>query len=226
VQVVRFASFAKEATQRRSRFGLTLLLLGAALFLAGQLYRPWVLYLSIGGFLIAAQSYHFFDRAISSWIGDRGENKLEEVLGELDDRFLLVRNWVPVVSPSKRPRGDIDFLLFGSFGVLVIEVKTYTVPTKAEGDRWYVQRQNGSWRPIKSPSRQLSGHVKDLSRQLRMNVHGLLVFNDKARLQISSPTVEIIRRKELIQSILALPDRGIDGERLWSQLELKNGKAA
>lgn len=216
MQVIRFSSFAKTKVTRLVRLGLYLLGLAVVLGLGAWLYLPWRLYLMLGAFLAFVRATAYFNAALNPWFGNKGEDRLEETLASLDDRYLLVRNWVPVV--GEKSRGDIDFLLLGPHGALVIEVKTFSVATKCDGDKWQIQRPNGSWRWIKSPSRQLSGNVNVVAKLLKIRAHGALVFNDRADLKTCSPTVTVVRRKQLLETIHSLPEAGHKAEALWSRL--------
>lgn len=156
-------------------------------------------------FLPATFGPTIVSRAVISWcrmkFGDRGEVRVVEALEALDDRCIVVRNWVP-----DKQGGDIDVLLLTPSGVWVLEVITYAVPTKAEGHRWWVQREDRSWRPIKSPSRQLTRNVGRVNRALGVKAKGLLVFNDRADLRVANVPVPVIRRRELADVVVAEPE--------------------
>jgi hypothetical protein len=148
-------------------------------------------------------------RALQAAQGSDGEDRVIETLKGLDDRYTLVTNWVP-----EEGKGDVDLLLLGPHGVLVIEVKTYVVDVKCEGDKWSIRNERGGWRPVKSFSRQLAGNMKRTSKALGVKATGVLVFNDRASLEIANCPALILRRKELLNRVHSLPETESEIDRL------------
>ncbi|MBS1707301.1 MAG: NERD domain-containing protein [Armatimonadetes bacterium] len=166
--------------------------------------------------------------SIKMWLafatGARGERLTERALAALDDRYLLIRNWVP---PYGKKTGDIDQVLLGPHGALVMEIKNYNRATKCEGDTWFVEAgDHGYWQPKKSLSSQLRGNIRKVAKRLPGKTSGVLVFNDSADLTLIDPQVTILRRRELLDHVASLPDRGCTADGLWTSLsaDTKRGK--
>ena len=183
--------------------GALCLVAGLLAFL-GWLIPNWNLWLYLAAFAIFVNAPWFLNNGIRSSQGDEGEVRAIKALSELDERYTLVTNWVPVAD-----KGDVDLALFGPHGILVLEVKTYAVGVKCEGDQWHIQRKNGTWRPVKSFSRQLAQNVKRVSKALNCPALGVLVFNDRANIQVADCPVRVLCRKELLEFVRSLPASGI-----------------
>ncbi|HJP82475.1 MAG TPA: nuclease-related domain-containing protein [Fimbriimonadaceae bacterium] len=195
----RFPSYAQHRARQMYKIAGVLCLVAGVLAFLGWLIPNWNLWLYLAAFAAFVNVPWFLDNGIRSSQGDEGEVRAIKALSELDDRYTLVTNWVPVAD-----KGDVDLALFGPHGILVLEVKTYAVKMKCEGDQWHIQRKNGSWRPVKSFSRQLAQNVKRVSRALNCPATGVLVFNDRANIQVVDCPVQVLRRKELLDFVRSL----------------------
>lgn len=169
------------------------------------------------GLMSAVIAIQAINAGFGARLGDQGENLIEEALMDLGEDYILIRNWVPPT--TSKNQGDVDFVLLGPFGILVIEAKTFTVATKCVGDKWFVKRENGTWRPIKSISRQLERNVRAASRAFDSKARGVVVFNDRANLKLDAPTVEVIRRRELVGLVRTQLDSGVDANHMWKAFE-------
>lgn len=200
-------------------FGVTALL--CAFLAAGiWVFKVEVFYLALLGlFLVSAVSITY--KAGVSWFaGDRGERIVMKGLEKLPDEYLAITN---VVLPDTK-QGDIDLLLLGPHGVLVVEVKTYAARYAANGDEWVNIKENGYRKKMKSPSRQLKRNVKAVENYLKKRgvpatVHGVLVLNDRADVKIEAPTVAVKKRLELAEYV-----RGLPGKEEWPGLEAAFGE--
>lgn len=215
MRVVRNGSLAQSKT--RSHWldaGFFIVVAGGlALFPASDPQTNLIL--KVAAALMFAFAVGSLNRSLNWYFGDRGEQKTLQQLSELPDDYLAISN---VILPNTK-RGDIDMLLLGPHGVLVIEVKTYADNYAANGDDWVNIKENGYRMKIKSPSRQLKGNVKAVERFLNQRgvaaaVHGVLAMNDGFRGKIEAPTVAIKKRSELADYVRSLP-----GKPDWPGLE-------
>ncbi|HLO99350.1 MAG TPA: nuclease-related domain-containing protein [Fimbriimonas sp.] len=218
MQVERFPSYAKEKWQQPYQLARIFGGVAVGMFLINRVYTQGQTVTFFLGALFGVFALKSLMAGFGARIGDLGEDRIEEALENLSDQYILIRNWVPP-SDSKK-QGDVDFILLGPFGILVIEAKTYTVPAKCVGKRWWIKRSNGSWRPIKSVSQQLTKNVSAVSKAFGTNATGVVVFNDRATLTLEGPTVKVIRRKELHAFVLSLPNNGMTSKELWTKLNL------
>lgn len=147
------------------------------------------------------------------WRGHRGEVLVQRILERLDERHVCLTNFTPPIQ-----HGDIDMVVLGPFGVLVIEVKAYSQPLRCVGDKWAALRPNGTWRTIKSATDQLQRNVKRMQKVTRAPVAAALVVGDFLPLLCNEPTVPVLRRRNLLEHVAQLPDQGWDAHQLREEL--------
>ncbi|MBX3119171.1 MAG: NERD domain-containing protein [Fimbriimonadaceae bacterium] len=201
MKVVRFPSWAERRRRNRGIACIAILSVGliAWLTIGFTTKQPlWLYFVGLGAMALAGR---LSSSVFSCGLGASGEKRAETAISSLDDRHCLIRNWTPDDSG-----GDIDLLLLGPFGTLVVECKTYSVPVRCDGDRWTCRLHTGEWRKIGSHSQQLARNVSRIKRLTGGPVYGVIVFNDRADLAVKSPTAEIIRRRELLDHVKALPE--------------------
>lgn len=137
--------------------------------------------------------------------GRLGERLVTNLLGQLSDDYWLINDLV--VAPR---RGNVDHVVVGPCGVVVIETKRVAGHIRCYGDDWYV---NGRLR--RSMSRQANAGavaVKDLlaSRhpQFTSFVTSIVVLTHPlCRVEVNRARATIVRYSELKQVILELADR-------------------
>ncbi len=140
--------------------------------------------------------------------GRLGEEAVTELLRSLSDHYYLVND----VTLGRL--GNVDHVLVGPCGVVVIETKRIAGGVRCNGDGWYVR----GW-PRKSFSRQVNANavaVKDKLREwypdqaalaLRF-VESVIVFtNPLCRLEINQPRAIVVRYSELLDVIRDLARR-------------------
>ena len=161
-------------------------------------------FLSLGGVQAGVRALRNFNR----WHrGAEGEESVLQTLRGLPDPYTVVANFV---APGTR-QGDMDLLVLGPAGVLVIEVKSYTGCYACHGDQWFSVLPDGVRRPLRgSVSRQLKRAGKSVAHylvdgDLPAPVHTVAVFRAGADLELTRPTVPIIREDALRDYVLALP---------------------
>ena len=162
-------------------------------------------FLSLGGVQAGVRALRNHNR----WHrGAEGEEAVLQTLRGLPDTYTAIANFVV---PGTR-QGDLDLLVLGPAGILVLEVKTYTGRYACVGDAWFSLPPGGPRRPLKSSvSRQLKRAAKSVAHYLvdcdiQVPIHTAAVFRAGADLELTRPTVPIIREDALIDHIQALPD--------------------
>ena len=162
-------------------------------------------FLSLGGVQAGVRALRNFNR----WHrGKEGEEAVLQTLRGLPDTYTVAANFV---APGTR-QGDMDLLVLGPAGILVLEVKSYTGRYACVGDAWFSLPPDGTRRPLKSSvSRQLKRAAKSVAHYLvdcdiQVPIHAAAVFCAGANLELTRPTVPIVREDALISHILALPN--------------------
>lgn len=137
--------------------------------------------------------------------GAQGEEEVTQLLSRLPDDYILVND---VVLP--RGRGNIDHVVLGPCGIVVIETKRYKGCISCRHGEWF---QNG--RPIRGVGQQANGAAMAIKRflseehpQLRGTalrwVHSLVVFaHPLCSLELDRPDVTTVRYSELLDVIRA-----------------------
>jgi hypothetical protein len=132
-----------------------------------------------------------------------GEELVSTLLASLSDDFYLINDVT-----LRGHGGNIDHVLVGPCGVLIIETKNYRGVIKCDRDRWFVDG-----RPIKSISKQATRGAMavkecliDRSPAFRTSrsrwVEGVVVFtNPLCRLEINRPGPTIVRYSQLLDLI-------------------------
>ncbi len=155
-----------------------------------------------------------FERGVNYILGERGENDVAQSLGTvLDDRYTLIRN---LVLPGEKT--DIDGVLVGPFGVLVLEVKNFNSRDiyECEGDRWFYRKPGQRDRaPMeKSPTKQAQSNRDRLRRYLvKHDLRGIpvnalvVISNPKAEVRFKKPHVFILRLPQLSDYCRSLESR-------------------
>lgn len=150
------------------------------------------------------------------WRGHRGEVLVVRLLSQLDERHVCLTNY----SPPGAKQGDIDVVVAGPFGVLVLEVKSHSQPVRCIGEKWSALKADGSWRAIKSASEQAQRNAKRVAKLIKAPVFPLVVIGNWVPLQATDPAVPIVRRSELLEYIARLNDEGFDANLLASELSI------
>ena len=112
----------------------------------------------------------------------------------------------------------MDLMLLGPHGILVIESKCYANDTKCEGDKWFVKvGDRGYWKPTKSVSSQLRGSIQRVKRALgselkksKVPVTGVIVFNNRATLDVATCPEPLIRQREVLDFVRRLPGANVN----------------
>ncbi|HEX5323005.1 MAG TPA: nuclease-related domain-containing protein [Capsulimonadaceae bacterium] len=131
----------------------------------------------------------FLSRLTGGSQGEAGERAALRALADLPDTYTAITN---LLVPGFEKWGDVDILLIGPMGALVIEVKNFTGQCRIEGEYWSHITQSGAGLRRRSVSGQLRGYIKAvnayLSRQgISCPVSGLIAINSNAWLQIAAP---------------------------------------
>lgn len=159
-------------------------------------------------------------------VGARGEDALQRALARgLGDDYTLYRN---LRLPGRG--GDIDALLLGPPGLVLLENKAYRGEFVLFGDRWYRAAAPGS-RDLRawadSPSAQAAGNAARLAGWLAglgpdlaaIPIHPLVVLSSgRVREQRKRPSVPVVPLADLARQVRRLPRaRGVS-RRAWEGL--------
>ncbi len=161
-------------------------------------------FLSLGGIQSGVRALRTYNRYSR---GTEGEDAVLHALQSLPDEYTAVANFV---APGTR-QGDMDLLVLGPAGILVIEVKSYTGRYACHGDSWFAVHADGTRQPLRtSVSRQLKRARKAVAHYLvdadaAAPVHAVAVFRPGVHLDLIHPTVPIVTQDALRDHVLNLP---------------------
>jgi hypothetical protein len=160
-------------------------------------------YVGIAAAVLTLGMFKTTRRRWRNWmVGKRGEEAVSEALKSLPNDYVLLND---LMLPNGR--GNVDHLVIGPNGLLVIETKNYSGYVKCWADDWYV---NG--RKVSSLSKQAKGNAIAIKNTLEAiftehrtrlpYVHALLCFvNSRSRLKLGKPTIPVLRCSELARFI-------------------------
>jgi len=120
--------------------------------------------------------------------GEAGENAALNALCGVGDDYIAITNFK---IPGYERIGDLDIVLAGPVGVVVVEVKNLRGPWRVDGDRWVSMGDRGPGLR-RGVGGQLKGQVKALASFLGRagapcRVIGLIAVNSNAAIEIASP---------------------------------------
>jgi hypothetical protein len=174
-----------------------------AAIMVGVMWHPLI---SLVPLLVAAsQARPVYKKLTHFRSGIAGEQDVTVLLAKLPDDYVVVND---VVLPGQR--GNIDHVVFGPCGIVVIETKRYRGWIACRQGRWL---QNG--RPIRNVGRQANYGAIALREFLRREhpelpstalrwVDSIVVFTHPlCRLKIDRPGITTIRFSELLGVILS-----------------------
>jgi len=163
-----------EGTLAVAGVGGGVLLWSQAAHLAGYGFGA-AAFLSLGGIQSGVRALRAYNRYSR---GTEGEDAVLHALRGLPDAYTAIANFV---APGTR-QGDLDLLVLGPAGVLVIEIKSYTGRYTCHGDSWFAVHVDGTRQPLRgSVSRQLKRGRKAVAHYLvdcdvSVPVHAVAVF--------------------------------------------------
>ncbi|MGI4789480.1 MAG: nuclease-related domain-containing protein [Janthinobacterium lividum] len=161
-------------------------------------------FLSLGGVQAGVRALRNYNRYHR---GSEGEESVLQTLRGLPDAYTAIANFV---APGTH-QGDMDLLVLGPAGVLVIEVKSYTGRYACHGDTWFSVHPDGTRCPLRgSVSRQLKRAGKSVAHYLvdcdiSVPIHTVAVFRAGVELDLTRPTVPIIQQETLRDYVQNLP---------------------
>ena len=181
----------------------------------------------IGGALLAvllaaAGASRATRRAARYQVGASGEAGLARVLGDgLGDEYILYRNLRPGVG------GDLDAVLLGPAGLVLLEIKTYRGAFVLFGDRWYraASPDGGDLTPWRgSPTLQARRNADRLARWLARRdlaatpLYPLVVLTSGHVREVRTrPRVPVVPLQQLVPYLHALPRARLPVEQ-WQAL--------
>lgn len=138
--------------------------------------------------------------------GRLGERLVTDRLRSLSDAYWLIND---VMLP--RGRGNVDHVLIGPCGVVVIETKRLAGRIRCNGDDWSVNgRRRGSIsRQVNSGASTIRYHLAarhpDLISTALRWVESIVVFtHPTCRLEVNRARAAVVRYSELLQVVLEL----------------------
>ncbi len=161
--------------------------------------------------------------AIRSKYKNIGEDMALQELRKLGNEYLTIVNF----SVPGHKRRAIDVVVAGPHGVVAVEVKPRAHKMRCRGDLWSTMKTNGDAIPLKrSPSKHVRTLSVSLMGHLRKNgfhgaVNPALVFQNSAELDLVNPTVTVMRVKELMRWLQALPKEDLGAVDVLLTLEGK-----
>jgi len=209
MQVLRVGGAYLGARQQSARAALVTLtgagVAGVAALSIGV--DPWAgALLAVTIASVAAKAHRHLRRVTR---GIKGEALVRERLQSLSDDYFLLND---VVLPGHA--GNIDHVVIGPCGVVVIETKNFSGPVESHGDAWFV---NG--RRSRSVSKQANrgaivvrealGHAHpDLEDSVLRFVDSIAVFaNPSSRVRVDRAKTIVARYSQLLDVILAIARR-------------------
>lgn len=161
-------------------------------------------FLSLGGIQAGLRALCSYNR----WArGAAGEDAVCQALRGLPGGYVAVTNFA---APGGRA-GDLDLLVLGPMGVVVLEIKSYTGRCACRGDAWFAAGPDGTLRASRgSVSRQVKRARKAVAHYLvdcdvSLPVHAAAVFRPGVSLDLVQPTVPVVTQDGLAAYILGLP---------------------
>lgn len=216
MKVVSKSTYLHTKRLRYFLIWLVSLVLSFLLYRLGSHLPTGKLYIYLAALAVFVVGVAFFERGVNYLLGERGENKVAQSLGMvLDDRYTLIRN---LVLPDEK--ADIDGVLVGPFGVLVMEIKNYSpeYSYKCEGSDWFWREPGKRYRrKEESPTKQAMINTSHLKTYL--SHHGVcdvlietvvVITNPKAKFYVKKPHRPIFHPKELGEHIQSLTEEPLD----------------
>lgn len=199
MKVVSKSTYLHTMWIRCFLIGLISLVLSFLLYRLGSHLPTGTLYIYLAALAVFVLGLTSFERGVNYLLGERGENDVAQSLGTvLDDRYTLIRN---LVLPDEK--ADIDGVLVGPFGILVLEVKNFNSRDiyKCEGDKWFYRKPGQRYRTMqKSPTKQAQFNRDSLRRYLdQRNLRGIPVH---ALVVISNPEAKVIPEKPYVYILI------------------------
>ncbi|MEO7717088.1 MAG: nuclease-related domain-containing protein [Capsulimonas sp.] len=161
-------------------------------------------FLALGGVNIGVKAMRNYNRYLR---GAEGEEAALAALLALPDGYSCISNFVV---PGTH-QGDADLIVVGPFGVLVVEVKTFTGHYACHGDAWFRLHDDGVRQPLRSSvTKQLKRNRKAAQHYLvdcdsQSPVYAVAVFPDALKLDCVHPTAPMVRLSGLADHVLSLP---------------------
>ncbi len=174
-----------------------------ALFLKSQ----WPIFVFVAGTWAMCVGFVYFVGANDLVTqGEAGERLALRCLASLPEDYFAVTGFK---IPGYERIGDVDIIVVGPPGVVVIEVKNYLRACVVDADTWTMVSKYQTT-PIKSPTLQARDLVAALTKYLQREnlgstVHGIVAVNPNASIKVEQPpSFPIVPYDRLSEAILAL----------------------
>lgn len=220
MKVLRHQSnYLSRKAKRNRNIGLFLYALGGGFLLISFLTLKANPAFPILAFVLSLLAFgmwlDFFGNASSYSRGSEGENLVTRFLSSLNDGYFLIND---VRFPDGY--GNIDHIVLGPNGIFVVGSKNYSGVIRCDGDEWARYYPDAFYRryfEVRSPSRQVKRNAVRIKQAIESAgilrssdiwVEGIVAFTDPdADLQITNPTVSVLRIDELCEYIATKQSR-------------------
>ncbi len=160
LRIIRTQPVSTRRKLYQRDLGLAVLLGGAGLLLVIVLAFGWLADTGLGfwvGLIVAlgllAAGGWFSLTTLKYWQNQRIEERISEILiRRLGDEYIYFRN---LTLPGQRSVGEIDGVLLGPPGALVIQIEAARGNFAVEGDTWYRYGRGPATKPTPKPFSQL-----------------------------------------------------------------------
>jgi hypothetical protein len=214
MRIIRHRSYTRRMAVLSTGIALFALLAAAALFYTQKAFSPFILAFALLFCLTLLKAFTPWVQSFGS--GYLGERRVLHALRALPDDYTAVTNFVVPGSRS----GDVDLLVLGPMGVVVVEVKAYPGTILYENGRWWRVQPNGWKTPVKNVSAQARANLRAIVRYLMRAKKGVpaladiflpasaaMVFVGTERLNTVNPDIPALRVGEFAAHVRSLPPR-------------------
>ena len=165
--------------------------------------------------------FFYVEKVLTGTIGDGVSYKeqkkrtqkgkdLEEAIERIatQEGYKVVRNmYIPYGNEGKTT--EIDLALIGSRGLIIVEAKNYTgsITGSVQEQIWDVVYPSGKEYTLYNPVRQNNSHISTLQKHINQDMYSIVVFSDKATLNIRGVgNTAIINLRDLSSTLRAAND--------------------
>lgn len=209
MQVVRVGGQYLEGREQRFWLLLTMTLAftAVALMMLVGAYGTDLMWFGLPPLLASIQLVRVVARRLSSVRKGRlGERLVINLLRRLPDDYWLINDVT-----LEGGRGNIDHVLVGPCGVVVIETKRLAGHIRCSGDAWYVNgyRRQSVSEQVNSAAAAVRYFLAERHPQLAPTwVESVIVFTHPlCRLKVAWPRATVVRYSELLKVVLELAQK-------------------
>lgn len=172
---------------------------------------------SLSTFVSQSSYFKVSRNSLISVISDTGARGEFQLCNELDKLPVYNRILVNMYLPNAYGGScEVDAICFTGKGIFIIEYKNYSGNIYGYGKNKYWKYYSDAHRVDKpilffNPILQNESHIRALKLHFSYLpsgfIHSLIVFSNRCLLNVSSPSVPVIHRKDLLVTILQIMER-------------------